>query len=1114
MAREVKGKVIIEANTKGVDKAADAVESLQKEILELSQTQSKSAESARKLREAIKHLDATGDSAGDEMQVLNNNLDKVGAGMHTMAQDSKDLTNSLEQMEGATADQVQEIKRLDDITRDMADAQSELNTEVHEGTSKSEAAAQAKREHEVASERLELALDNEYQASKAVTDATQQHTTGLSRLNLEQDENYIAVKSSTDANLRHVTSLKQMDLQTDQAYISTRALSEATQRAATEEQQATIKVKAATTALIAKKRVTLENATAEERARHETRLYGVEVGKLKESLVTAVAAGGVAGIVFKGLQIIGDGFRRVTEAAKDFQRQATETFSSVEEEVARTKAQIPDLVASQEALFTSTVRTARELGRGPLEVQTAMRKAMNLGLDYNEAMNAVSVATDAARVANADMTETLVTAMTAVNAFGEGVYTINEVLDQYSYIVQNSNLEMQDLISGMAKIISPAAEAGISIEEVSAAMITMNRQGDDFAEIGTLLGNLLTQLAIGGTTLGEAFQEAAGVGFREFTAAGGTLMDGLVLIEEHAAATNQSVSELVIGTSKFYRDQRAGLGVLELTGRHQEELKEAFDGAGEAVGTLDKQTKEFEGTLYLATEQMNSAKEAAYALEGSLTKNYTVGMVNFKETLYDLSAGLSTGIVVFNAFTDAIDANNSAYGRIQIFEALKDIVPYDDPLYEQKSNDLLLEAARLLTENKDISLELLEILVREFYYRQYMIDLRNEEFSVLTTISDMEGKSVESAEDKLAAQQEATELAKEQYTIAVQLEQVKGRQERVDGILNDLADRRAEKEQKIIDIMQEQNALIVSAYKESKEFVDDLSDLQIALEFETDPEKIKELEEAIIGVGDAIETHYRQTLIDSMVTNGEFTNEIVDLEVKLGLITEEAGKLKKEMILTTAELELLGKAEGFDELSLDRKAAAWRAVAGGMMSAQEAIDDFDPSNWRVLDMPPGIGGDFVDPVQHIKIPSEDIDNMRTVEEQLTGISDGEWEAVVKANTKDANDKLKTLEEYLTDVTKARTITIDVAYNYPSGGPTPAARGMDMTIPDGYTNDDFLIGVSSGEHVSVTPVGQPVSGGGVNIEVINQFATGVHNPRQVASASRDGLYAALEKAGLV
>jgi len=46
----------------------------------------------------------------------------------------------------------------------------------------------------------------------------------------------------------------------------------------------------------------------------------------------------------------------------------------------------------------------------------------------------------------------------------------------------------------------------------------------------------------------------------------------------------------------------------------------------------------------------------------------------------------------------------------------------------------------------------------------------------------------------------------------------------------------------------------------------------------------------------------------------------------------------------------------------------------------------------------------------------------------------------------------------------------------------AAKGADFTVPRGYPNDSLLIGVSSGEHVNVTPA--PGAGGGAKTIIFN------------------------------
>jgi len=1103
---EVSAKIVVDAETKGVTQAAAAVDKLTDELLQLATAQEQAASASQKIAEAIRRVDASGDTAGEEMRVLNGDLDRVAATMQKTTQEAKEYAVQLAGMESATSEQVQEASKLSAITRDFADSQSQLNRELHEGTQKSEASADAIKQHAVAEEKLTLSLEEGYVAQKSITDANQQYESGLKRLVLEQEENHVAIKSTTDATIRHATALKQMDLEQDKAFVSTKALGQATQQLATDEKRLELGVSDTAIALRAQQAETQRLAQAEVRARSETRLFGVEVGKLKESLITAVAAGGVAGLVFKGMSIIGDAFRRGAEAAKEFQRQSTETFSSLEEEVARTKAQVPELMASQDELYESTVRAARSLGRGTLETQTAIRKAMNLGLEYGEAMKAVAVSTDAARVANADMTGTLVSGMSTVNAYGTGVYDINEVLDQYAYLVQNSNLETQDLISGMAKIISPAAEAGVSLEEVTAAMIVMNRQGDDFREIGDLLGNMLTQIAVRGTQLSNAFVDAAGMGFREFTSAGGTLVEGLILIEEHAEDTGQSVSELAQGNSKFYRDMLAGRGILELTGRHTAELAEAYKGANVAVGTLDAQVAEFDGTLYLATEEMNSAKDAAYALEGSLTKNLAVGLVEAKTNLYDLVSGFSSSIVAFDELSSAISGSDFGEGVFQVRGVVSDLVDWDAVDAEQQYNDLQREAARLIRENNDLSLEGLEIKLKSIALKRNEKQAAQDELDAAKEKSDLEKDILTTKEKQLNADKNFIALGKEAAALA--LEEALSEEKALA-----VAENRMRVEGQIADRISNQNENLLEAYGTSKSYIDNISDLQIALSLATDPEEIEEIKAQLEEASEAINTHYKEALIDAMIVDAGFSESAIDLAVNLGLITEEAGKLQKDFIRINIEIDKLAVSEGFKNLDLDAQAAAAQNVANGIMSANDAIKYYTPAEWEL---------GYQDAPSIVNIPEADEAKLTALEEQLEAITITPWEATVQAITGQAMTDVADFSLSADIAARDRHMTIFVHYKVggssddsTSRGDSEFATGGSMVVPAGYSNDDYLIGVSSGEYVNVTPAGQAPSGaGGINIEVINQFATGVHNPSQVAAASSDGLYSALEKAGLI
>jgi TP901 family phage tail tape measure protein len=839
----------------------------------------------------------------------------------------------------------------------------------------------------------------------------------------------------------------------------------------------------------AKAQVDLELAKAQERATRSTLTFGHSMDELKQTLGQALAVGGVAGLAFKGLNLISDGFRRAIDAAKEFQRQATATFSDLQEEVARTKAQIPALTQTQEELYNTAASTAREIGRGAVETQTAIRKAMNLGLDYNEALVAVKQATDAARVGNTDMVQTLVTGMNAVNAYGVGVYELGEVLDIYANITNNSNLETSDLINGMAKIISPAAEAGVSLEEVGAAMIVMNRQGDDFGEIGDLLGNMLTQIAVKGTTAGQAFEDAAGVGFREFTAAGGTLIDGLKLLEQHAENTNQSISELIQGNSKFYRDMLAGRGVLELTGRHTAELGEAYQGTANAAGTLAEQTKEFEGTLYLANEQMIAAKEHAYAMEGSLTKGFAVGLVELKTDLYDLVAGLSQGIDAFTLFDAAFrDTARAGYGIPDVQQLAVKFVPEDSKNIDA---DYLRNAkliVKLMEEQRDITFEQLEAELRRIYAIEAYDKAQEEILAKSKEQRDIVFELYEQRENQLAT---AVAISLADKTAAAEAEAAAAAEEKSAAF----AERHLEIVQQIAEQALAYRMRLGEAYQASEGMIQTISDLQLELSVATDEESLDNLNQQLEEAGAAIDTHYRKNVINAMIASNGYTESVIDLAVELGLLTEDAGELQKQFVRVTDEGKKLAEMEGFKNLNFEDQAVAVQALADGIAAtAKEAFNLVDPEAWR-SEMPKGIvrAEDLMMIEPDVVIAQEDTDALQAMEDKLLALTEDEWETEISSNAEDVEEDIDELGKAIDWAVRGRELVITYKTVDESGDPVkPETDPLDPNKTFGATDTG-------------SPNKQEI-----NISIEQFFGATSGSPNDIKKATSEGLYEALQR----
>ena len=1117
MAQEetIKGSIIISASAKGAKQAADATDQLAKKVKKLDKAFKENIETQDQTRAAIRKLTAAGEEAGEEWGILHKDLDRLGASMERMEQSAKDYAAATEVSEQATEEQVAASKRLKEETKEVTKFTERQNDEIREGKEAFDISKRAIQQTEIQLERFNDEQKDAFVSAKATTDAIQQEATMLRRMESESGDTTVKLKAQHNAQLQVATSLEGFTLEQKKSFVAAKSTRDAIQREATTIKLLKLESSGATVKLKAQNNAQLQLATSAAKAKLEQRFLGVEVGRLKDSLVTALSIGGVMGLALLGVNMIRDGMRRAGEAAKEFQKNATAAFSNLQEEVARTKAQMPSLIKSQEELYAIAVKTAKEVGRGTLETQVAIRKGMNLGLEYKDALDAVRLSTKAARVANADMTDTLITGMSTVNAYGRGMYDLSDVLDQYAYVTQNSNLETQDLISGMAKIISPAAEAGVSLEEVAAAMIVMNRQGDDFTEIADLLGNMLTQIAVRGTTLGTAFEQAAGMGFREFTAAGGTLVEGLILIEEEAERTGQSISELAQGNSKFYRDMLAGRGILELTGRHTEELAEAYAGATEATGTLDQQTKEFTDTLYLATEQMEAAKEEAWAVEGSLTQGLAMGWTNFKKAFFEGVTDVSKSMSVFQEI-NAIAGQTPLYSTIALVELARDYDHWTGLARRSTEDQLIATKAivELMQKKETASMSDFEQAVEAALLEEERSVIREKVLKTSEEITKTETEQDQLRKMGIRDRRLAGELTKEElHWLELQIF--------AEESLISAAARREAFEQEVANRLLEQRKILGELYNASKGFINNISSLQEQLAASTDPEEQGTLEQQIIDAGDALDKHYKQNVIDAMIANDGYSESITDMAIAMGLITEEAGAIQKDFIRIVNEGKKLAELEGFKNLDFESQAAAAEALANGIArTAEEAFALYDPERWRE-GLPFGLTKAeepfMITP--EVDIPTEEMDKLTAMQEQLEEITEPAWLAVVKANTLNADAKLNLLEEKINEIVRdyEMTITINTVYNDQRGGPgggiPELAGGGSFTVPPGYDSDNYMVGVSSGEYVTVDAPGQSLSPEGANLTVKNYFSAGVYDQRGVARNVKDSLYLALEELGL-
>lgn len=274
-------------------------------------------------------------------------------------------------------------------------------------------------------------------------------------------------------------------------------------------------------------------------------------------------------------------------AIAKFGADSIQEFAEFDKKLKEVYTLIPDASESFKNQMSDDIRKVNlEYGKLSTETLPALYQALSAGIPKENAVDAVATATEAAIAGAAELEGTMKTGMAVVNAYGGEIYDLEEAYDILFTLIRFGVITMDDLNSSLSRVTSVAAESRTPMEDIATALAVMTRQGDSAAEATELLSLFLMQLGTDGTAAFRVFVEAAGVGYREYIKNGGTLIEALILLDDHSKNTGKSLSAMIAGDSKFFRDQQAARAALELTGIHMQEVIDMSENFKDVSGNM------------------------------------------------------------------------------------------------------------------------------------------------------------------------------------------------------------------------------------------------------------------------------------------------------------------------------------------------------------------------------------------------------------------------------------------------------------------------------------------------------------------------------------------------
>lgn len=360
-------------------------------------------------------------------------------------------------------------------------------------------------------------------------------------------------------------------------------------------------------------------------------------------------------------------FTQATSTALEFQK-AIGLIEALSQE-------LPDFGAS---IFPKGVRAiADEFGQSTIDVAKGVKAIVSSQVAAGrQAIEFQRVASQFATAVGSDAAKSAKFLTDAINAFGLSASDAPKVAGIFFKVIDIGNVEIEDLQQNLGRLAVTAREAGLTIEEVGAAIAVSTRQGRSFSVTSSNLRNLLEKLINPNEELRERFNDVGIVSIASSVKLGGFTnviqLLSQTLRKEGVSALARILPELrgfEGGLALATDDAKAlneALNTLNNTLQNQKELTAAAANIlGKPAVDLARQFQELqtfiqasfgEGILNAAqklTQQFGSLKDIAKDIGSAISTTFSGIPIAIKIVTETIN-GLNTVFPTIKVFGDAI----------------------------------------------------------------------------------------------------------------------------------------------------------------------------------------------------------------------------------------------------------------------------------------------------------------------------------------------------------------------------------------------------------------------------------------------------------------------------
>lgn len=290
-----------------------------------------------------------------------------------------------------------------------------------------------------------------------------------------------------------------------------------------------------------------------------------------------------------------------------------------------------------EGFRESIFKIGVETGVGPRALAEALFDITSAGFRGAQAMDVLRVSAQAAASGLGEAKDVAGALTSAVIAFRGQNLSAAAATDVLVATVREGKLAAADLAPQLGRLLGPAAELGISFNEVGAAMAFLSLTSGDASLSATELAGVMQRL-LKPTSQGVEALQRAGISVSELQrrVKEGGLIVTLQQLRKELEANGQELG-------KVFEDSRAFNAVLKITGDQSEIALEKLNSLKNATGSLARAFSEARTTTRVTFGQMRAAFDQLAITFGDLVK--AVGEAGVFEFLKEIFVEVSQVIV-------------------------------------------------------------------------------------------------------------------------------------------------------------------------------------------------------------------------------------------------------------------------------------------------------------------------------------------------------------------------------------------------------------------------------------------------------------------------------------